>query len=247
MRALSPPSKGLYKAGASPRRSMAPLTAGGPQQRGGERGRPPFVPLRGRAGRAPPPRRAARPDRGRPPPRFSAHLLGERLPKEPPAPSAGGSRLQLRQRNPLSGVTASLPHAELQVPPNRGNTGAKRPLRQHRPANNDPGPGRKVAEPPVPGSPAHTAPLCHFLKGYCHTEGSLSFHVPPGEWMRQDICQDTLPFACKSEVGDAGSPAAQAAPAPLPARLAALPPQVRGRRRETGPRGQQKAAINGKN
>lgn len=38
--------------------------------------------------------------------------------------------------------------------------------------------------------------------------------------MRQDICQDTLPFACKSAVGDTGSSAAQAAPAPLPARAA---------------------------
>lgn len=45
----------------------------------------------------------------------------------------------------------------------------------------------------------HTEPFFHFLKVYCETEDSLSFPIPSCEWMRQDICQDTLPFACKSE------------------------------------------------
>lgn len=75
----------------------------------------------------------------------------------------------------------------------RSPPGAERPLRPQRPAHKAAaaGGGRRSR------GPAHTAPLCRSLKGHCHTEGSLSPRIPPGEWMRQDICRDPLPFACK--------------------------------------------------
>lgn len=72
------------------------------------------------------------------------------------------------------------------------------------------------------GGPAHTAPLCRFLKGHCYAGDSLSFPIPPCEWMRRDICRDTLPFACKSEVGDARQPTGDTGPA------TPQPPQVHG-------------------